>query len=156
MDSYKLRVANTIEESIVDGPGIRYVIFVQGCPHHCPNCHNPETHNSLGGTLVSIGDLFQQIMKNPLLDGVTFSGGEPFMQSEALFVLGKALRQKGLHVMTYTGYTHEQLQKEDDPHWQSLLSVTDCLVDGPYVEEEKTMLTPFKGSANQRIISLRI
>ena len=155
MDTYQLRISNIIEELIVDGPGIRFVIFVQGCPHQCPNCHNQGTHSFEGGTMVSLTSLFNKIIENPLLDGVTFSGGEPFIQAEVLSVLGKAIKNQGLHLMTYTGYTLEKLEEDKKPYWAELLSVTDILVDGPYIEEEKTMLIPFKGSANQRIITLK-
>ncbi|WP_088370644.1 anaerobic ribonucleoside-triphosphate reductase activating protein [endosymbiont 'TC1' of Trimyema compressum] len=155
MDAYQLRIANIIEESIVDGPGIRFVIFVQGCPHHCLNCHNKGTHSFDGGTFISLQSLFNKIMENPLLDGVTFSGGEPFVQSEALAILGSAIKEAGLNLMTYTGYTLEQLREDKEPYWAALLAVTDILVDGPYIEEEKSMLEPFKGSANQRIITLK-
>ena len=84
-----LRLAGTVEDSIVDGPGIRYTIFVQGCPHHCPGCHNPQTHDFAGGYLADPKSLLEEIRKNPLLSGVTFSGGEPFCQPEALVDLGR-------------------------------------------------------------------
>ena len=155
MDTYQLRIANIIEESIVDGPGIRFVIFVQGCHHHCPNCHNSGTHSYEGGQVVSVRSLYNKIIENPLLDGVTFSGGEPFSQPEPLVALGRAIKDKGLHLMTYTGYTVEKLKSDNKDYWADLLAVTDILVDGPYIEAEKTMLMPFKGSANQRIINLK-
>ena len=106
-----LRLAGTENDSIVDGPGIRFTIFVQGCPHHCPGCHNPQTHDFSGGTLTDTGELLKKIEENPLLDGVTFSGGEPFCQAPALAELGGQLRQRGLNIITYTGFTYEKLLK---------------------------------------------
>ena len=99
-----LRIAGTIGESIVDGPGFRYVIFTQGCPHHCPGCHNPETHDFAGGTEIDSDVLVQDILKNPLLSGVTFSGGEPFCQAEGLCAVADGLGGKK-PLMAYTGYT---------------------------------------------------
>ena len=84
-----LRLSGVISESIVDGPGFRYVVFTQGCPHGCPGCHNPQTHDFNGGTLIDPLTLLPEIDENPLLAGVTFSGGEPFCQPEALLPLAR-------------------------------------------------------------------
>ena len=105
----ELRIAGLVNDSIVDGPGIRYTIFVQGCPHHCPGCHNPDTHSFSGGSITDTGELLEKIKQNPLLDGVTFSGGEPFCQAAVLAELGKQIKQLGLNIVTYTGYTFEEL-----------------------------------------------
>src|SRR5690554_4064189 len=112
-----IRIAGIIEETIVDGPGIRFVVFAQGCRHNCPGCHNPDTHSFTGGVSVPISKLLEQISKNPLLDGVTFSGGEPFEQAEPFGKLAIALKEKGLNVITYTGYTFEEIieQREKEP-----------------------------------------
>lgn len=148
-----LRVAGTIGESIVDGPGLRYVIFTQGCPHACPGCHNPETHDFAGGTEIDSDVLAADILKNPLLSGVTFSGGEPFCQAEALCAVADALGgQKRL--MAYTGYTFEQLLTLPDPFVLRLLSQLDLLVDGRFVEAERNIGLRFRGSENQRVLDV--
>ncbi|MGI6372312.1 MAG: anaerobic ribonucleoside-triphosphate reductase activating protein [Caldicoprobacterales bacterium] len=151
-----VRIAGIIDESIVDGPGIRMVIFAQGCPHRCKGCHNPETHDFEGGYLMSLEDIAQLPSKNPLLDGVTFSGGEPFSQAKAFSMLGKRFKDLGLDIMTYTGYTYEFLLEESNETnaWKQLLDVTDILVDGKFEIEKKNLLLPFRGSENQRIIDL--
>ena len=104
----KLRIAGTVNDSIVDGPGIRFTIFTQGCPHHCEGCHNPQTHDFNGGEIVEADEIIEKIKKNPLLDGVTFSGGEPFCQAETLADIGKEIKSLGLNVITYTGYTFDE------------------------------------------------
>lgn len=155
MASSKLRIAGLVEESIVDGEGIRFVVFTQGCPHHCPGCHNPATHSFEGGTLADIEDIYAQIKENPLLQGVTFSGGEPFMQAEVLFELGKKIKELGLDLTVYTGFVYEDLIKNELPGAKELLSVTDVLIDGPYVEAERDLTLKFRGSRNQRIINMK-
>ena len=105
VEKIPVRLFGTVSESIVDGPGIRYVIFVQGCPHHCPGCHNPGSHDPDGGTLTDTASLWETILKYPHIDGITFSGGEPFSHGAALAEIGRAAREKGLNVMTYSGYT---------------------------------------------------
>ena len=152
-----VRIAGIIEESIVDGPGIRMVIFAQGCPHRCKGCHNPETHDFEGGYLMSLEDIVQLPSRNPLLDGVTFSGGEPFSQAKAFSMLGRRFKDLGLDIMTYTGYTYEFLleNSKETSAWKQLLDVTDVLVDGKFEIEKKNLLLPFRGSENQRIIDLK-
>ena len=110
MDQEKeIRIAGIVRESIVDGPGIRFTLFVQGCPHNCPECHNPQTHDFNGGQIVSHEKVLNAIGQNPLLSGVTFSGGEPFMQPESLYFLGKKIKEKGLSLITYTGFRFEEV-----------------------------------------------
>ena len=150
----RLRLCGTEPESIVDGPGFRFVVFVQGCPHHCPGCHNPQSHAFDGGYEVSVDELFQAIQENPHLAGVTFSGGEPFCQAAALAELGRRVKAAGRTVMTYSGSTLEQLQENKDPAVQALLEVSDILVDGPYVEALRDLTLLFRGSENQRVIDL--
>ncbi len=152
----KLRLSGLVEESIVDGPGLRFVVFVQGCPHRCKGCHNPQTFPFDGGYVESVDSVFQKYRKNPLLAGITFSGGEPFCQPAALAALGRKVKAAGGHVITYTGYVYEDLIKtaQTDPAVEDLLSVTDQLVDGPYVEELRDPAIPFRGSSNQRILTL--
>jgi len=154
---YNLRINSIVSESIVDGPGIRMAVFVQGCPHHCPGCHNPQTHDFDGGHLISVSSVFEQYKENPLLRGITFSGGEPFCQAGALAELGRMIRQSGGTVITYTGYIYEDLLEmaKKDPAISGLLSVTDWLIDGPYVEELRSLDLEYRGSSNQRILRFR-
>lgn len=152
--AFKLRVSGIIEESIVDGPGIRYVVFAQGCPHHCKGCHNPQTHSFEGGTFMDIDEIFEKFQENPLLSGITFSGGEPFCQPKELYQLAVKVHKVGKTVMTYTGYTLEQLEGMDDIWVEKLLRETDILVDGPFVEELKDLELIFRGSSNQRVLYL--
>lgn len=149
----KLRVAGTIGESIVDGPGIRYVIFTQGCPHGCPGCHNPKTHDFDAGIELTLDTLFTDIMKNPMITGVTFSGGEPFCQPKPLSTLAVALKEKKKHIMTYSGYTLEQILTMGDDA-MALLSQCDMLVDGPYIQSQRDLTLRFRGSRNQRILDV--
>lgn len=149
----KIRLFGVLRESIVDGPGIRYVIFVQGCPHHCKGCHNPESHDPNGGFFSSTTRIWESMMKNPAIRGVTFSGGEPFCQPEPLAEIGRCAREHGLDVMTYSGYTYGKLLEmaERDRGARDLLSVSNYLVDGPYVEAERDLSLRFRGSRNQNI-----
>lgn len=148
-----LRLAGTVNDSIVDGPGIRLTIFTQGCPHHCAGCHNPQTHDFNGGSITDTADLLEKIKGNPLLDGVTFSGGEPFCQAEALAELGNDIKSLGLNVITYTGYTFEYLfEHKNDNSYGKLLEVTDFLIDGKFIESEKDWQLKFRGSRNQRYL----
>ncbi|NLY61904.1 MAG: anaerobic ribonucleoside-triphosphate reductase activating protein [Clostridiales bacterium] len=151
-----IRIAGIIKESIVDGPGIRLVVFAQGCPHRCRGCHNPQTHPFEGGKIVTIEEILEMVKKNPLLDGVTFSGGEPFSQAQAFAVLGHRLKEIGMNIMTYTGYTYEYLLEEsrNNKGFKDLLDVSDILVDGEFDIEQKNLLLPFRGSENQRVIDM--
>jgi anaerobic ribonucleoside-triphosphate reductase activating protein len=153
----EIRISGISEESVVDGPGYRFVIFTQGCPHNCPGCHNPQTHPREGGSVVSGSRLLERLGRNPLLQGVTFSGGEPFMQAAALVLLAKQIRSLGKDIVTYTGYTWERLISGADAEnsWMELLNETDYLVDGPFIRELKSLEIPFRGSANQRIIDVK-
>ena len=152
----KIRLSGIVEESIVDGPGLRFVVFVQGCPHHCTGCHNPQTHSFTDGYLDEIDHIFAQYQENPLLSGITFSGGEPFCQPEPLAELGQRVHDAGGHVITYTGYVYEDLLQmaENTPAIRDLLAVTDQLIDGPYIQALRDLTLPFRGSSNQRIITL--
>lgn len=149
----ELRIAGTVNDSIVDGPGIRFTVFTQGCPHGCPGCHNPQTHDFSGGTVTDTDELLEKIKSNPLLDGVTFSGGEPFAQAQALAHLGRQIKRLGMDVITYTGYTFEQLYADRSQNgWGELLSVTDYLIDGPFILAQKSYEVRFRGSKNQRYL----
>lgn len=158
----KLRIAGTVNESIVDGPGFRYTIFTQGCPHRCEGCHNPQTHDFNGGTLVDTEFLFNDIIKDRLLDGVTFSGGEPFCQCKPLAELAKRIRAYDgfitpLNIISYTGYTFKYLieNANDDNGYMELLNELDYLVDGPFVLAERSLELKFMGSKNQRFIDVK-
>lgn len=149
-----LRIAGIQQDSIVDGPGIRYVIFTQGCPHHCPGCHNPQTHDPAGGREADVQEILTQIAGNPLASGVTFSGGEPFMQAEALVPVAEEVKRMGKHLTIYTGYLYEKLANSDRPGVQRLLKLADLLVDGPFVLAERDLTLTYRGSGNQRVIDL--
>lgn len=153
-----LRIAGTEEESIVDGPGIRYTIFTQGCLHGCPGCHNPDTHDVHGGIEVDIDELYEDIISNPILTGVTLSGGEPFLQASKLIPLVTKIKSTTkLDVVCYTGYTIEQLFRlsKTHPSVDQLLKSIDILIDGPFMEDRKDLTLKFRGSSNQRILFLQ-
>jgi len=152
-----LKIAGIVKESVVDGPGLRYVIFTQGCPHNCVGCHNPKTHDFAGGYAISTEELFQEITATKLIDGVTFSGGEPFAQAAVCAELARLVKKQGLNVLTYSGYYYYELQKmaAKDSDVAALLHATDILIDGPYDETKKASNLEFRGSSNQSIIYLR-
>jgi len=156
METY-IRIAGIINESIVDGPGIRMVVFAQGCKHRCPGCHNPETHSFEGGKLVSVDSILELAKRNPLLDGITFSGGDPFEQAEAFTVLAREAKKLNLNIMTYTGYTYEYILENSSKHmgWDTLLDETDILVDGRFELDKRNLLLKFRGSGNQRLIDVK-
>lgn len=151
----KLNLAGVIKESIVDGRGIRYTVFTQGCPHHCHGCHNPQTWDFNGGSEKSIEEIFEDFKQNPLLKGITFSGGEPFCQPAPLAQLAGLVHGIGKDVTVYTGYTYEQLLEKNDPDINALLAQTDVLIDGPFVEDLKNLELHFRGSENQRLIDMK-
>ena len=158
MDQEKeIRIAGIVRESIVDGPGIRFTLFVQGCPHNCPECHNPQTHDFNGGQIVSHEKVLNAIGQNPLLSGVTFSGGEPFMQAESLYFLGKKIKEKGLSLITYTGFRFEELleMNKKNPYILKLIELNDSIMDGKFEIENKTYNKTFVGSSNQRRIDVK-
>lgn len=157
VDDDKIRIAGVIKESTVDGPGFRYVIFTQGCPHNCKGCHNPETHDMNGGRLENISDIASDIKKDPLLRGVTLSGGDPFMQAGKLVKLLNMLDLNRYTVMTYTGFTYEELLRSsnENNNFLELLKLTDVLIDGKFVLELKSEKAKFRGSSNQRAIDVK-
>ena len=150
----KLRIAGTVGDSIVDGPGLRLTVFVQGCPHHCPGCHNPHTHDFEGGHDTTVEELFAAYCENPLLRGVTLSGGEPFCQPAPLAQLAHLVHAHGGDVFCYTGYTYEQLCEKQDPAVDALLGAIEVLVDGPFLLAERDLTLRFRGSTNQRMIDI--
>lgn len=152
----KIRIAGVAGESVVDGPGLRFVVFAQGCPHRCRGCHNPETWDPCAGYEVLVKELLDDIHSNPLTRGVTLTGGDPFLQAAPMAALAAGVRQMGKDIITYTGYTWEQLldmaAKEEGV--KSLLHNTDILVDGPYIHELRDLKLVFRGSKNQRVIDV--
>ena len=152
-DNRKLRLAGIAGDSIVDGPGIRMTLFAQGCPHHCQGCHNPETWEFDGGTWWTADDLVKVIEENPLAKGVTVSGGEPFSQAEAFAELAGKLKNRGYEVASYSGFTMEELLRGSREQ-RMLLEKLDVLIDGPYIEEQRSLSLAYRGSRNQRIIDV--
>lgn len=142
-------------DSIVDGPGIRLTIFTQGCPHHCPGCHNPQTHDPDGGSWGDTDDIAAVMAENPLLDGITLSGGEPFLQPAPCLALAKEAHRLGLNVWAYTGYTWEELLAENDAERMAFLREVDVLMDGPFLLAERSLELRFRGSRNQRAIAVQ-
>ena len=147
----KIRIAGLVEESFVDGEGIRFAVFMQGCLRHCEGCHNPETHALDGGKLIDTQEIIAAIKKNPLLNGITLTGGEPFLQIDAATELARAAKSFGLDVWCYTGFTFENLPPAAD----KLLKNVDVLVDGEFIESLRDLELQFRGSSNQRIIDLK-
>ena len=154
----KLRISSPITfDSIVDGPGLRMVIWTQGCAHNCRECHNPHTHNIDGGYDVDSEDIIKEIKSLKLQRGVTLSGGEPFLQPEALEEIVREAKNNKLDVWAYTGFTIEQLLDKKNPLYfknLKLLRQIDVLVDGKFIVEKKDINLKFRGSSNQRIINV--
>lgn len=150
----KIRVCGIEPESIVDGPGFRYVLFVQGCPHRCQGCHNPESHDFEAGFDMTVGEIYEELNSNPHLTGLTLSGGEPFCQPESLLELVKLAKSDGKHIMSYSGWTYEELLAKQDSAVTELLGLLDILVDGRYEEEQRNLTLVYRGSDNQRVIDM--
>lgn len=152
-ETVTFRIAGIVDDSIVDGPGLRTTVFFQGCVHHCPGCHNPDTHAFDGGYETTVEAVYQHIKEQRLSHAVTFSGGDPFNQPLALSSLVERLKEEGYHICIYTGYVYEHLKQ--DQLAASILKHADLLVDGPFLEANKSLELKFRGSTNQRIIDLR-
>ena len=152
-----IRLFGLATDSIVDGPGYRTAIFTQGCPHRCEGCHNPESHDPLRGTEYTLDDVERNFTDNPLLEGITLSGGEPFMQPAPCAELAKRAHAKGLSVWTFSGYLYEELigLAQKDTSIKALLEETDVLVDGPFSLAERSLDLLYRGSRNQRMIDMR-
>lgn len=152
-----IRIAGITEESVVDGPGLRYVIFTQGCPHRCPECHNPQTHDFAGGYEITVDELLKKIAATKLISGITLSGGEPFSQAAPCAELAKAVKNMGLDVVIYSGYYYQELidMAKDNAAITALLETSDILIDGRYEVDQKDLSLPFRGSSNQNIIYLQ-
>ncbi len=151
----RFQLSGLVNDSIVDGPGLRLAVFMQGCPYHCPGCHNPQTHDPEGGKAADTEDILTKLKSNPLLDGLTLSGGEPLLQPEAAVLMAEQAKGLGLNVWCYTGSTFEEILKSEDKAVFSLLSLLDVLVDGPFVEAQKSLDVAWRGSRNQRLIDVQ-
>jgi anaerobic ribonucleoside-triphosphate reductase activating protein len=155
-----LQLAGVVRESIVDGPGIRFTVFAQGCPHRCKGCHNESTQDFDGGVVTEIATILREIDKNPLLSGVTFSGGEPFCQAEGFVSLARGIKERGLHIVAFSGYSYEELiELAAKPGTEgeaigNLLDLTDMLIDGRFVLALRDLTLSFRGSQNQRLIDM--
>ena len=152
----RFRIAGITRESIVDGPGIRVVIWGQGCIHHCPGCHNEHSQDPHGGDEITLEDVFKEIDQSFLAQGITLSGGDPFFQPEAFKEIAKHAKAKEMSVWAFTGYTWEALLvlKENNLHIKELLENIDVIVDGPFILAQKELDLVFRGSANQRLIDV--
>ncbi len=153
----KIRISGIESESIVDGPGFRYVVFTQGCFHNCLGCHNPQTHDPSKGYFMEIDDIIKEMKKNPLLRGVTLSGGEPFLQPKECSEIAKRVKELKMNVICYTGYRLEELLelKKNNSDVEDLLNNIDILIDGRFILSERDLTLKFRGSRNQRIIDLK-
>lgn len=153
-----VRLSSPIQrDSIVDGEGLRTVIWFQGCPHHCPGCHNPSSHDFKGGFVKNIDDLITEIKSLKIQDGITFSGGEPMSQPEALLLISKAAKEDNLNLWCFTGYVFEQLieMSKSNPIYLEVLNYIDVLIDGKFELDQKSLNLKFKGSINQRTIDVK-
>lgn len=153
----KIRLSGIAYESLVNGPGMRRVFFAQGCKHNCKGCFNPMTHDFNSGEIRDMDELLQEVRENPMLKGVTFSGGDPWEQAEKFAYMAKEIKNMGLNVWSYTGYTFEYIREhmEEKKGWKDLLESIDVLVDGPFQEDKKQDGLRFRGSYNQRIIDVK-
>lgn len=151
----EIRLSGIVNDSIVDGPGIRLTVFTQGCPHHCPGCHNPQTHDPQGGYIGDTHMILTALAENPLLDGVTLSGGEPLDQPLACTQIAEGAKKLGLNVWVYTGYLWEDIFTKSKPDILRLLTHIDVLIDGTFQMEQRSLELLFCGSKNQRIIDVK-
>ena len=150
----KIRIASLVNDSIVDGPGLRFVIFTQGCLFGCYNCHNKATWDVEGGYLSDMDEIVARWRKNPLIEGITLSGGDPLLQAEqSLYLLRKA-HETGLNVTVYSGDLYENLVNSKNPTISEIIQEADYLIDGPYVDAKKDLTRLYRGSYNQRFIDL--
>lgn len=145
-------IAGKIAHSLVNGPGVRFVIFFQGCKHQCKDCQNPDTWRLDGGSEVDIDDLVEEIVEDKFIDGVTLSGGDPFYQEEALLYITKKLKEHHINIWCYTGFTYEQITTSDKRY---LLEYIDVLIDGPFIPSLKSENCIYRGSTNQRLVDVK-
>jgi len=152
-----MKIAGLVQDSIVDGPGLRFAVFVQGCEFYCEGCHNPSSWDMQGGAEMSVGDIIEQMSSNPLTDGLTLSGGEPFLQAADCMQIAAAARGIGLNVWVFSGFTFEELVQKasSDPNVKGLMELTDVLVDGRFVFAERTLSLKWRGSRNKRVLDMK-
>ena len=150
-----IRIYGVEGDSIVDGPGIRLAVFTQGCIHNCKGCHNPESHDPNGGRIVDTEKIIKAAGENPLYDGVTLSGGDPFYQPIPCAEIAEGVKKFNLNVWTYTGYTWEEIIESGNEDYMRLLKATDILVDGKFELDKRSLELRFKGSSNQRTIDVK-
>lgn len=153
-----IRLAADLDsDSIVDGPGLRAVLWTQGCAHNCPGCQNPQTWDFNGGGLIPISIVKDAIDELEGQDGFTFSGGDPMYQPEACLEIAKYVKKKGLNIWVYTGFTYEEIKKmsKSKPVYNEFLELIDVLVDGRFIESKKDLSLLFRGSSNQRLIDMK-
>lgn len=150
-----MKISGIVEESIVDGPGIRFTVFFQGCIHNCYKCHNPDTHDINKGKEMSINEIINKLKEVPYTDGVTLSGGDPLMQIDDCVELCKKIKEMDLNIIVYTGYTYDAILKMSNPKYRELLNYIDYLVDGPFIYSLLDLSLKYKGSSNQRIIDIK-
>ena len=150
-----IRIFGLEGDSIVDGPGIRLAVFTQGCIHHCEGCHNPESHDPNGGKIYDTDKIIKYASENPLYDGVTLTGGDPFYQPVPCAGIAEGVEKLGLNVWTFTGYTWEQIMESGNEDFMRLLKATDVLVDGRFELDKRSLELKFKGSSNQRTIDVQ-
>lgn len=152
----KIRLAADLQiDSIVDGEGIRTVIWTQGCSHNCPSCHNPQTHDFFGGELVDVDDVIDRLDSLEGQSGITFSGGDPMFQALSCAQIAKHAKEIGLNVWAYTGFTYEELIEKNNPDIMNFLNYIDVLIDGRFDITKKSLDLKFRGSSNQRIIDVK-
>ena len=153
-----MKYAALKRHDIANGPGVRVSLFVSGCRHHCRGCFNPETWDFNGGYDCEIEKIIKAMDENPLLDGITLSGGDPMFQPEASYSLASKVKEKGLNVVVFTGYTYEELMelKAKNPWVEKLLGATDILIDGRYDKDQRDLTLLFRGSRNQRVIDMNL
>jgi anaerobic ribonucleoside-triphosphate reductase activating protein len=150
-----IRISDIEHDSVVNGPGVRTVVYVQGCKHECPGCHNPTTHDFTGGYQISIKELVQEVNRNKF-KCVTWSGGDPAYRAMAIYVANAELKRYNFNIWSYTGFTIEQLLLRKHTYDTiPFLSNLDVLIDGPYIEALRSLEFPFRGSTNQRIIDVK-
>jgi anaerobic ribonucleoside-triphosphate reductase activating protein len=151
-----IRLASPIQlDSIVDGPGLRCVIWTQGCLHNCKGCHNPQTHDFSAGLETTTEHIIEKLSEIKLQKGITFSGGDPFEQADACAEIARAAHTLNLDVWAYTGYTFENLLNSNRKDFMNFLNELDFLIDGPFILEQKSLSLQFRGSKNQRIIDVK-
>jgi len=152
-----IRLSGIAYESLVNGPGMRRVFFAQGCKHNCKGCFNPDTHDFYGGEEKDLDELIEDTLDNPILRGVTFSGGDPWEQADKFAYMAKAFKEKGLNIWSYTGYTYEHIIEHKDEYegWNDLINNIDVLVDGKFEDDKQQDGLKFRGSTNQRIIDVK-